>query len=55
MLLRETECSDDVLYETAHRLLRERERRDSMVRALTSMATPDAGEKIYQTLLEIMK
>ena len=26
-----------------------------MVRALNSMAVPDAGEKIYQTLREIME
>jgi len=55
VLLREADCSNDALYEAADRLLRERERRDGMIRALTAMATPDAGEKIYQTLREIMK
>ena len=55
VLLREADCVEDTLYDTASLLLRERERRDAMVRALTAMAVPDAGEKIYQTLLEIMK
>ena len=55
VLLREADCVEDTLYDTASLLLRERDRRDAMVRALTSMAVPDAGEKIYQTLREIMK
>ncbi|MGI5962812.1 MAG: undecaprenyldiphospho-muramoylpentapeptide beta-N-acetylglucosaminyltransferase [Lawsonibacter sp.] len=55
VLLRESECEREVLYETAGTLLRERERRDDMVRALNAMAVPDAGEKIYQTLKEILK
>ena len=36
-------------------LLRDPARRDSMIRALNSMAVPDAGEKIYQTLMGLLK
>ncbi|MEA4934852.1 MAG: UDP-N-acetylglucosamine--N-acetylmuramyl-(pentapeptide) pyrophosphoryl-undecaprenol N-acetylglucosamine transferase [Lawsonibacter sp.] len=55
VLLREQDCVGDTLYDTAGMLLRERDRRDDMVRALSTMAVPDAGEKSYQTLQEIMK
>lgn len=55
ILLREQDCVEDTLYETANDILRNRDRRDSMIRALNAMAVPDAGEKIYQTLREIMK
>lgn len=55
VLLREQECEDDVLYETANMVLRERNRRQSMITALKNMAVPDAGEKIYETLISIMK
>lgn len=54
VLLREQDCVGDTLYDTAGMLLRERDRRDAMVRALNTMAVPDAGEKIYQTLREIV-
>ncbi|MBR4099185.1 MAG: undecaprenyldiphospho-muramoylpentapeptide beta-N-acetylglucosaminyltransferase [Clostridium sp.] len=54
-LLREKDCQGDALFTAAETLLRDRKRRDEMVRALNSMAVPDAGEKIYQTLLELMK
>lgn len=54
-LLREQDCLGDTLYDTAGMLLRERDRREAMMRALSAMAVPDAGEKIYQTLREIMK
>ena len=55
VLLREQDCVEDTLYDTAGLILRERDRRDAMIRALNSMAVPDAGEKIYETLREIMK
>ena len=55
ILLREGDCVEDTLYDTANLLLRERDRRDAMVRALNSMAVPNAGEKIYETLREIMR
>lgn len=55
VLLKEQDCVENTLYDTASLLLRERDRRDRMVRALNAMAAPNAGEKIYQTLREIMK
>lgn len=55
VLLREQDCAQDTLYETASLLLREKGRRENMEKALRSMAVPDAGEKIYETLREIMK
>ena len=36
-------------------ILREKDRREKMVRALKDMAVPDASEKIYETLMGIMK
>ncbi len=39
------------LYDPGSALLQEPARRDAMVRALNAMAVPDAGEKIYQTLM----
>ena len=55
VLLLEKDCQRDELYEQAEALLRDRPRRDSMIRALTSMAVPDAGEKIYITLRSLMR
>ena len=54
VLLLEKECSDEYLYETATQLLRCAGRREEMSRALKEMGTPDAGEKIFETLLELM-
>ena len=54
-LLLERECAESTLYETATSLLVDRQRRENMSRALKEMGTPDAGEKIFQTLLELMK
>ena len=55
ILLREQDCGEHTLYDTVELLMQERDRRDAMVRALGSLAIPDAGEKIYQTLMEILK
>ena len=55
VLLLEKDCQGDAPYEQAGGLLRDRSWREEMVRALNSMAVPDAGEKIYQTLREIME
>lgn len=55
VLLREVDCVGSTLYDTASLLLRERDRRDAMVRSLNAMAVPNAGEKIYQTLVELLK
>ena len=54
ILLREQDCVEDTLYDTASLLIREPGRREEMSKALKAMAVPDAGEKIYETLLEIL-
>ena len=53
-LLREADCVGNTLYDEAALLLRERDRREKMISALQAMAVPNAGEKIYETLREIM-
>ena len=55
VLLREADCVEDTLYDEAALLLRERDRREKMIAALQTMAVPNAAEKIYETLREIMK
>ena len=55
VLLREADCVENTLYDEAALLLRERDRRENMVKALRDMAVPNAGEKIYETLRKIMK
>lgn len=55
VLLLERDCVENTLYDAADHLLQDRRRRDDMVRALTAMAVPDAGEKIYWTLRALMK
>ena len=55
VLLREADCVGNTLYDTAGLLLRERDRRETMIRKLTAMAVPNAGEKIYETLKAIMR
>ena len=55
VLLLEKDCPNMELYDQASALLRDPARRDSMIRALNSMAVPDAGEKIYQTLMGLLK
>ncbi len=55
VLLREADCVENTLYDEAALLLREKDRREKMIKALKTMAVPNAGEKIYETLEEIMK
>jgi len=55
VLLREADCVGDTLYDTVALLMRERDRREDMIRALKAMAVPNAGEKIYETLRDIMR
>jgi len=55
VLMLERECTEKALFTQAEDLLREPKRRENMIRALNAMAVPDAGEKIYQTLMGLMK
>ena len=45
----------NTLYDEAALILREKDRREKMIQALKNMAVPDASEKIYETLIGIMK
>ena len=55
VLLLEKECGENTLYDTAAALLVDRRRRDEMSRELKEMGGTDAGEKIFRTLVELMK
>ena len=53
VVIREAECSGDVLFETVQSLLADPQRTDSMRHALQNMAVLDATERIYQTILQL--
>ena len=55
VLLPERESSGQRLYELASDLLGHREKREAMGRALRGMATGDAAEQIYRTLLSLVQ
>ncbi len=55
ILLKEENCMDDTLYQTVEALIRENQRRENMISALESIAQEDPGEKIYQTLISLLK
>ena len=55
VLLLEHECGETTLYDTAAALLVDRRRREEIARELKEMASVDAGEKIFRTLVELMK
>ena len=54
VVLLEQDSSGAKLYELASAILGSARERDEMARALNAMATPDAGEQIYQVLMELM-
>ncbi|MDY4182168.1 MAG: undecaprenyldiphospho-muramoylpentapeptide beta-N-acetylglucosaminyltransferase [Pseudoflavonifractor sp.] len=55
VLLPEKDSSGQKLYEIASDLLTHKGKRDAMGAALRHMAVPDASEKIYKTLLGLLK
>ncbi len=55
VLLPEGECTAETLWAAAKDLLYDGTRRADMSRALRAMAAPDAAEKIYDTLLKLIK
>ena len=55
VLMLEKNCTPKALYNQVEDLLREPKRREEMIRALSAMAAPDAGENIYMTLRTLMK
>lgn len=55
IVLRESECSGETLYETAKAVLSDPERRRSMTSAAHKMAVVDAAERIYDVAMELAK
>ena len=55
VLLPEGESSGKKLYETIEGLLKDREGRENMSRALREMASPDAAEQIYTVLRGLVR
>lgn len=53
VVLRENECSGDILYEETKRLVSDPEKLAQMRRAVREMAVPDSAEKIYDIILEL--
>ena len=53
VVLRESECDGDRLYETAKSLLTDPKRLEDMGRAVQGLAVPDSTEKIYEIILEL--
>lgn len=55
VVLLEQDCTGQGLYDAVWGLMNDTKRRDEMVRALSAVAVPDAGESIYTTLCKLMK
>ena len=55
IVLRESECSGETIYETAKAVLSDPERRRSMTSAAHKMAVVDAAERIYDVAMELAK
>ena len=54
VVLLEPVCSAEVLYNTARGLLTDKSRLDMMSLAMGSLGIPDAAEKIYRALIELL-
>ena len=55
LVLREAECSGDILFETAQRLLTAPEKLQAMGRAAEALAVPDSAQQILNLMLELSK
>ena len=55
VVLLEPVCSGETLYKTTKELLADPRRREAMSRAMAGMGIPEAAEKIYETLLSLLK
>lgn len=55
VVLLEPVCSGETLYKTASDLLKDGARRATMSQAMTGLGIPEAAEKIYETLLALMR
>ena len=54
-LIHETECSGEKLYQTTRDILDSPTRRDSMSRGMAELGILDATERIYNTVMELVK
>ena len=54
VLLRESQCTPQVLFDTVTELLADPQRRKTMSAAIAALAPADAGERIYKTLTELL-
>lgn len=55
VLITEENCVEDTLYSNIEALIREDQRRKNMITALEALAPDDPGDKIYNTLLSLLK
>lgn len=55
VMIKETECSGRLLYDTACAILGDEERRAAMGAAMSSLGTIDASEKIYSAVMALCK
>lgn len=55
ILLKEENCMEDTLYQTVESLIRENQRRETMIKALDGLGKENPGEKIYHTLLSLLR
>ena len=55
VVLRESECSGDILYDTAKGLLDDPQKLEGMGRAAEALAVPDSAERILNSMMELMK
>lgn len=53
VVIREADCDGKILYEEAKKLLENKEKRESMRKALREMAVIDSAERIYQIILDL--
>lgn len=54
VVLRETECSGDILFETARELLADPQRLQTMSEAARAMAVPDSAQRILNIMTELI-
>lgn len=55
VVIRETDCTGELLYETAKMLLHDPKKLHAMRKALAEVAVVDATERIYQTVTDLIK
>ncbi len=55
VVLLEPVCSGETLYKTTKELLGQPQRRQKMAQAMASVGVPQAAEKIYETLVDLVK